>query len=323
MEVLRQAPYPLNISYEVPDANTSYFLVIEESDVFSNLVVNEEVVSDAESKITYELPAHLSLYDKTYALSIYENIADERGELVVEDNLQISRPYVDPYSLGHKNNTELLENIRNEALSRAIIDSITGGFYFTTNWMEVTGQGTDYLPLWEKTYKILKVYENAKLVYDNEQDPPALYDWNYLITRDKSAITKDPIYAIGSANRVESKPLKFPFAQSDSITPFDTDDSANAFTYQPGALFGQFTDYLIKVEVGYKVIPYNIKDAMAMLMDDLKCGRMDYHKRYITSYATDQFKIQIDRSSLSGSGNIVVDKILSQYTQQMKTPRVV
>ena len=40
--------------------------------------------------------------------------------------------------------------------------------------LETTGQGTDYLPLWDQGYKVLQVYENAQLVYDVNQDPPNL-----------------------------------------------------------------------------------------------------------------------------------------------------
>jgi hypothetical protein len=42
---------------------------------------------------------------------------------------------------------------------------------------------------------------------------------------------------------------------------------------------------------------------------------MEYYKRYITSYNTDQFKIQFDKKMLEGTGNIIVDKILGKYVQ--------
>jgi hypothetical protein len=245
-----------------------------------------------------------------------------RGEIVVEDNLNISRPYVDPASFGHTTTSELEEYTRYELLARSIVDSMTGGFYFTTDWIETTGQGTDYLPLWSRVYKLLKVYENEKLVYDSSVTPPSIGTWSYTITQDKTAITKYSLEEREGVNRHESKPLSFPLAVSDSISPYDTDDSANSFTLQGGVLFGAKTDYVIKVETGYRVIPEDIKQAMRLLVDDFKCGRLDYYKRSVTSYSTDQYRIQMDKASLQGTGNIIVDKILSKYVDDVKEPRV-
>ena len=69
-----------------------------------------------------------------------------------------------------------------------IIDALTDGFYYKRSYLEVVGQGTDYIPLWDKTHKILTVHENAELVYDSSETPNTLGVFNYLITKDKSAI---------------------------------------------------------------------------------------------------------------------------------------
>jgi hypothetical protein len=79
---------------------------------------------------------------------------------------------------------------------------------------------------------------------------------------------------------------------------------------------------LFSLETGYKVVPYDIQDAATMLIDDIKCGKMEYHKRYILDYSTDQYKIKIDKSALSGTGNILVDKILEKYITNFGTPGV-
>lgn len=322
MEILRKPPYPLTVTYSVPDPDADYFIVIEDYDRFEAVVVDEEITSNSSSEITYTLSDSFNLYDEIYSVTVYEDNSGLRGEVVVEDNLNISRPYVDPASFGHTTSAELEEYTRYELLARSIVDSITDGFYFTTDWIETTGQGTDYLPLWNRVYKILEVYENTELVYDSSQTPAALGTWNYVITQDKTAITKDPVEYRDVANRHESKPLLFPFAASDSITPYDTDDSGNSFTLQSGVLFGPTTDYVIKVETGYRVIPEDIKQAIRLLVDDFKCGRLDYYKRSIVSYSTDQYRIQMDKASLQGTGNIMVDKILSKYVSDVKEPRV-
>ena len=54
-----------------------------------------------------------------------------------------------------------------------------------------------------------------------------------------------------------------------------------------------------------------------LLIDDLKCGKLDYYKRYVTSYNTDQFKIQFDKMMFDGTGNMIVDKILEKYKKNI------
>jgi hypothetical protein len=43
----------------------------------------------------------------------------------------------------------------------------------------------------------------------------------------------------------------------------------------------------------------------------------------VTSYNTDQYKIQFDKSVLSGTGNMIVDKILEKYLINIPRPGVI
>jgi hypothetical protein len=327
MNILRLPPYPLSVTYKVPLASTDYVILIKDSD--RNVIRIEEVVESNNSFfVTLELPEYFSKYDESYSLEIYEAVyvtgqtEPDLGDIVVEDNLNIERPYVDPSSLG-TTATEIREYTEYESLAREVINSVTGGFYYETCYMEVVGQGTDYLPLWEKAYKILKVYENAELVYDvDNEDGPALGDWNYLITKDKTAITKDPVVAVGALNRSERKRAQLSLAASDSIFMFDTEDSGNTLTVQPGVVFPQGADYIVLLEIGYRVVPMDIQDATKMLINDIKCGKLDYYKRYVTSYSTDQYRLQFDKGMFDGTGNLLVDKILDKYITNMGKPGV-
>ena len=327
MNILRLPPYPLSVTYSVPEASTDYILIIKDSD--RDIVRIEEVIeSSTGSKITFELPTYFSKYDESYQLEIYEAVYTtgvvnpDLGDIVVEDNLNIERPYVDPSTLG-TTASEIKEYEGYESLARAIIDSVTGGFYYKTCYMEVVGQGTDYMPLWEKAYKILKVYENAELVYDVDNEyGPALDNWNYLITKDKTAITKDPVSAVDAMNRSERKPARMALAASDSIFMFDTEDSGNTLTVQPGVVFGEGMDYIFLLETGYKVVPIDIQDATIMLINDIKCGKLDYYKRYVSNYSTDQYRLQFDKGLFEGTGNLLVDKILDRYITNIGKPGV-
>ena len=323
MQILRLPPYPLSVTYIVPDDNADYILVIE--DVAEQTEVEEFITSNANSQLTYSLNGDFVKYDKSYALSIYEDVNGERGDTVVEDNLEILRPYVNPVTLATSGTaTDIAAYTEYESLAREIIDSITGGFYYDRTYLEVVGQGTDYIPLWKRTHKILKAYENAELTYDlsNTVDGPALQSYNYLITKDKTAITKDPLEATDSLNRAERRYPKIPVAPSDSISIFDTEDSGNVQTIVPAAAFPEGTDYIFLLETGYKVVPLDITSATKMLIEDIKCGKLDYYKRYVQKYSTDQFKIEYDKRIIEGTGNLLVDKILNKYVETIIRPGV-
>jgi hypothetical protein len=329
--ILRTPPYPLSVSYTVPDESADYILVIEDVPEQTELEVfisgESGLTSSSEGKITYELSGDFVRYDKSYAVTVYEDIDGERGDIVVEDNLQIERPYVDPVTIAASYNETSATGIAKfkeyESMARAIIDTIVDGFYYKRKFLEIVGQETDYIPLWDRTHKILKAYENAELVYDiDDVDGPALANFNYIITKDKTAITKDPVETTDSLNRAEQRPARIPLASSDSYAIFDTEDSGNTQTITPGVGFRQGTDYIFLVETGYKVVPIDIQDATKMLIDDIKCGKLDYYKRYVKNYSTDQFKIEYDKRMIEGTGNIIVDKILSKYVNNVVRPGV-
>lgn len=321
MQLLRIPPYPLSISYNVPLADSDYILVIQDSS--RNVVeVEEAITSTAGAKLEYTLPSLFNTYDESYYLAIYESDEGLQGEIVVEDNLEVMRPYVNPNTLG-TTATEISQYTAYEGLARAIIDSIVpGGFYYERSWYETTGNNTDFMPVWDRTYKILKAYENNELVWDYNDDPQAQGQWNYLLTKDKTAIIKDWVQQEDSYIRQVGSPKGVPLAESDSYYLYDTEDSTVTFAVAPGVTFPMGWNYLFSLETGYKVVPYDIYDATMMLIDDIKCGRMEYHKRYITNYSTDQYRIQIDKSALDGTGNILVDKILQKYITNFGTPGV-
>ena len=329
MQILRLPPYPLSVTYSVPDVNREYILVIE--DTVEQEEVVEYLTSSSLSVLTYTLDDNFVKYDKSYSLTIYEDLLEsgsvysDRGDIVVQDNLDIARPYVNPTelanSLGLTTASDIAKYVEYEALARTIIDSVTGGFYYTRKYIEPVGQETDYMPLWDKVEKLIRVYENAILVYDTTSvDGPALGEWNYLLTKDKTAIVKDPVAATDGYNRSERRPARVPLAASDSLSLFDTDDSGNVSTITPGVTFPDGTDYIFLAEVGYKVVPYDIQDAIKMLIEDVRCGKLDYYKRYVKNYSTDQFKIEYDKSIINGTGNLIVDNFLSKYV--IRIPRI-
>jgi hypothetical protein len=314
MLIRRIPPYPLSVKFTVPEPNTDYIFVIEDIIEHEELV-SENVTSNASSQVEFTLPDSFVLYDKIYAVTIYLDDDGDRANIEVSDTLEFNRPYVDARTLA-TTASEIEEYWGYETMARALIDSVCGGFYFDTQYIEVEGNDTDYMPLWNHVYKIVKVWENAELVWDRDEDPSALKEWNYLLTKDKSAIIKDPVEEIDSAFRNSSRPLNVIVGESDSFGVFDTVDNGATFTIASGVTFPKDVNYLFKVEYGWRVVPSDIVDATKILINDLKCGKLDYYKRYVDSYSTDQYKIQFNKLQIDGTGNIFVDKILDKYKSQ-------
>ena len=318
MLIRRIPPYPLTATYSVPEPNTNYIFVIEDIVEHEDLV-NEVIESNSNAQIVVTLPTEFQWYDKMYAVTIYDavpiTVGYERGDIVVSDNLEFNRPYVDVTKLV-STASEIQKYWEYETIARALIDSVCGGFYFTTEYLELNGSGTDYMPLWNHVYKLIRVWENNQVVWDRDQEPHALGQWNYLLTKDKSAIVKDPVDQVGAYTMHTGHPVGVPLAESDSFTLYDTDDSTNTIAVRSGVTFPSYNNYIFKVEWGWRVVPSDVTDATVMLINDIACGRLDYYKRYVTNYSTDQFRVQFDKTQLDGTGNIIVDKILNQYISQ-------
>ena len=289
MEILRGLPYQdVNITFTIPTAYVSNEAFVATITDLSDLSSTTKTVTD---NANYVWTIGLSgKYDTDYRVVI----TDASGDIIHDETYEISRPYVAPSTLG-TTASETAEYAKYEEIARAVIDSvIPEGFYYRKKTLELVGLGADYIPLWWDAKRILNVYENNELVTDR----------TYEITKDKTAITE---VAVDRVNRNEQAPLILPVAGSDLV-------DANL---PPLRGFPNGYDYKFVLEVGYPTVPSDIVRAATLLIDDIKCGRNDYYQRYISAYNTDQFRLQFDSRVFEGTGNIIVDKILSKYAKSI------
>jgi hypothetical protein len=301
MEVMRVPPYPITTTWNLPIPNYTYIQYVE--DLVDHSVVETEVTSDSNGIVLYELPLDKVQYDRKFYIKFYDS---EHVHTLYEENLDIIRPYVNANKLA-TTASEVTEYRMLELVARSIIDTIIpNGFYNHKQVIQTIGQGTDYFPVWYDTNKVLKVYENNVLVYDVETPETNMYD--YIITLDNSAIQKviPNVY-----NRSEQSPSNLPVARGD----------LGYYGYQSVG-FPAGYDYTFIVDSGYKTIPSDVEYATQVLIEDIKCGRLDYYKRYVTAYNTDQFRIQFDKSLFDGTGNMLVDKILDKYSNTILKPGI-
>ena len=298
MELLRLSPYAdVEVEYTIPASYTSNEEFTATITDMADLSVTTQTVTENAAYVwTITLPGG---YDSDYRVVI----TDASDDVVYDETHQVRRPYVDPNTLA-ETATDIAAKKLNEELARAIIDSVVPqGFYYKKVTLETVGMGADYLPLWIDAKKILKVYENNVLVYDASN--PTAYERNFEITKDKTAIQQT---WTGALNRFEGASLVLPAGNTDYL-----DLNTGYF-----GTFPKTFDYKIVLEAGYTGVPSDIALATKSLINDIECGQLDYYKRYVTSYNTDQYKLQFDSKRVfEGTGNILVDKILSRYAKSI------
>ena len=297
MEALRVPPYPLTLKFDVPTSGDIYNLRLQ--DLVEHFVEVSSITS-ADLQLTYVVPFSKVEFDRSYEVKILNS--DE--EIVFEDNLDIIRPYTDPNKLG-TTASEIAEAKYNELIARSIIDSfVTDGFYNKKVIVQTVGEGLDYIPLWVNAYKVLRVYENDVLIFDVDEETNDRY---FKLTLDNSAIQEYVPDSTESLNRLEKTLPNLPVSYGDlGYYGWDT------VTFPTGY------DYTLVLDAGYKTGPSDIQAATEMLVNDIKCGRLDQYKRYVEEYQTDQYKVKFNASKLfSGTGNIIVDQILSKYSKNI------
>jgi len=292
MEILRVYPYQnISLDYKIPagysEEFTFNYVLADLSDLSS---IDGEFSGSTGETLSVEVSG---LYDNSYRLTVFANSSS-----IHDETYEIVRPYVDPSTAG-ETASEISEYRKNEEIARAIIDSVVwGGFYYKKRTLDTVGLGADYLPLWGDVKKLVALYENNTLLDVNR----------YEITKDKTAIVEK---YDGPLNRDE---------QARNILPTGSSDQLDFIYLYKG--FPKGYDYRLVVESGYTSVPSDISRATQLLIEDISCGKLDYYKRYIADYNTDQFKIKFDGRVFEGTGNIIVDKILSKYTKSITRPGV-
>jgi hypothetical protein len=306
MEILRVPPYDdILVNFVVP-------LGYIDADIYARVTDMADLSVQTLDFIGWSTGDNINIYlsgryDNNYRVEIFT--IGEGEELIHEEYYELIRPYVDPNTLG-TTASEIAEYKILELVARSMIDTfVPEGFYNKKMTIVGTGNGSDYFSLWEKVYRVFKVYENNVLVYD--RSTPELYEYQYVITSDKTAIQRVGVDVL-ELNRYESTAQNLPVASGD----------LGYYGYE-GISFPSGYDYTFVVDHGYLRVPDDVEQAAKLLIEDLKCGKLDYYKRYVTSYNTDQFRVQFDKAMLGGTGNFLVDRILDKYIKTIVKPGII
>lgn len=285
MEILRLPPYPLEADVVVPDDNKEYSIYIDGELIGSETSGVDMYAYDGEPFVTFEVPAAIEIYDGEYVL-----VVKDGNDVVYEDSLRITRPYID-VAKDYKDK-DYEEYAGYERLVRLIIDNIVGGFYYSKITFERMGTGTDVLPLGYPIKKLLSVQENGYEVYS---DQDSIYDY---VISDNGLYIK----AAAPGDISEGGVLVVPTGSSDTYG-----------TRSYGAQFGYDYSYMIVAESGYRMVPEDVKTIARRMIDGLACGTANYLQRYIVKYETDEYRVDFDRRAFVGTGDLVVDQTLKRY----------
>ena len=164
MEILRVPPYEaIAVNFVVPAGYSNINIYARVTDMADLSVQDIEFLSSSTGDdLEIFLPGR---YDNKYRVEFFK-IIDSVETTIYEEYYELIRPYVDPNTLG-TTASEISEYTTLELVARSMIDTfVPEGFYNKKITIVGTGNGSDYFSLWEKVYRIFKVYENNVLVYD-------------------------------------------------------------------------------------------------------------------------------------------------------------
>jgi hypothetical protein len=230
-----------------------------------------------------------------YTGNLSASVKNSDGDTVILTNIDVVRPYCNLDSIASALSITGGREIEFERLARYIIDSQTQPFTFMRKEKDIVGMGMDYLPIDEKIYKIYKVYENQEIQYDSTLNNSANLV-TYEITKDGTSITS--IDDEAPENKINNK----------VVWRERYLDSA----------FAEGSEYRIDGDFGWRVVPQDIQEACEMLIQDISSDNLKYINRYIESFDNEDFKIKFSKGPNTGTGNMIVDKILEKYRNRLR-----
>jgi len=286
MEVLRINGSIPTVSFS--DLVPSGVYTIEYSDLLTDETFSASASADGSGDIAFTLDNKYISYDG----NLEARVLDTYDEEVIVTNIDVLRPYCDIYSLATELNKTVAQIKEMERIARSIVDSETfGGFKFVRKEKEVVGMGSDYLVIDEKIYKLYKLYENLELVYDVNA---ATNDQEFEISKDKTSIV---------LTQTETNRVNYNRVWRDRYLDVD---------------FADGFEYLVDADFGWKVIPQDIQEATKLLISDISSDNMKYVNKYIESFDNDDFKIKFAKNFNASTGNLVVDRILQKYKNNIR-----
>ena len=301
----------LVISYTAPAGVDSVVYTI--SDIELDEILFADEATGEGSTFEFELSSEICKYDRKLRIDIElldygtpssVSSVGSNGSYVT-DNLDISlvRPYVTADDLAEElgltivtgtpvDNSEIKRTTieRFERQARMYINSkIDDKIRLQYKTLTVMGEGTDVLYLGTRTESFNKITKDDEVVFDTQEDIDLL---DYPLEISKSKLQIKPI--VSQTNIDEGK--------------------AMSVIYDPG-YFERGSIYSVRGEYGWKNVPEELREATIILVDDMRCNDWSYRNKGLKSIKNDSFAIEFNDIIFSGTGNILVDSLISDFKQ--------
>ena len=305
----------LTITYSAPAGVDSVVYTIVDLDLDEVLFADE--ATKAGSLYEFELSSDICKYDRKLRINIelldygvaalYSSsnlVSSGTSGSYSTDFLDISlvRPYVTADELaselgltivtGTPSDTSEVKRStleRWERQARMFINSkIDDKIRLKYKTVTVVGQDTDILYLdGNRIESFDKITKDDEVIYDKQEEIDLL---GYTFEISKSKLQLKPV-AIG--------------------TNIDEGKSVVAI-YDPG-YFERGSIYNVRGEYGWKNVPEELREATIILVDDIRCNDWSYRNKGLKSVKNDSFDLQYNDIIFSGTGNILVDSLISEF----------
>lgn len=292
--------------------HTSQFIYLDvyggAADALPAAVLTDSLGATRVLTVTQTVPAPTGI-DQRYSVTLTMADTQSEGELFVSwtfainsvqitkvDNFDVVTPYltITEVKKVYPEATDA-EAIEVEAAVRHIINAHTGQtFGFSTETISVEGHGERALRLPKRLVELTGV---STLTYILNPHAFAIVSDGWFIKKRWSDVigtrlTDDEYFG------EDSRPAGIITAPSVSGTASRWKD-----------------DYPFDVtgDWGYKTVPYPVKEAARLLVNDYACSEIAYRDRYLESIKAADWRLQYSNRAWEYTGNVRADQLLSEY----------
>ena len=306
IEYLRSDNNDLDITFTAASGITS--VVFEIYDLDTNEFVQAGTAASGASQVfTANLTEDSVAYDRNVKIEWVSSTAS--GASTTINYASIIRPYVTATRI--RALADISSTITDSTLekyekrARNFINATTGmSFYKEKDTVVVYGNNSDVLTLRDPIIRIDYIYEDDILMYD-AVSTASFNKFDYDL---EPSVSKRRIKAVGGENSASAKTItddrhimEFPDMV---VIPYD-------------GIFKKDYAYKIVGVFGYNYIPSNIELATALIVEDYLCNDWSVRNKNVESMKTDSYEYKYASGFAGGSGNLLVDKLLSEYTSQI------
>lgn len=301
----------LTITYSAPAVTDSVVYTITDIELDEVLFADEASINN-DDLYEFELSSDICKYDRKLRIDIeLLDYGTPSGVSSVGSNgsyntdfldVSLVRPYVTADDLAEELGLTIVTGTpadtsevkratieRWERQARMFINSkIDEKVRLQYKTVTVVGQDTDVLYLdGNRIESFDKITKDDEVVFDTKEDIDLL---TYDLEISKSKLQLKPYYV--GANIDEGK--------------------AMSAVYDPG-YFERGSIYSVRGEYGWKNVPEELREATIILVDDMRCNDWSYRNKGLKSVKNDSFDIEYNDIIFSGTGNILVDALISDF----------